>query len=169
MTISSPTTSKPINLMWAGAGLGVFVGIGIFALSVIVFMLWSTVDASGTPEAVNTGAMWLFGGILMVIGIFPASLMGALMGAVLGSVYKSRTSRLSSIGVTLLGTGIGAIVLLFSYLTIQGLIGSAEWETFLAAYAGDAGSLVVVMPYILLVLGGFIWLSHSLNCRLPQS
>lgn len=169
MTTSSPTVSKPINLMWAGAGLGVFVGIGIFALSVIVFMLWATLDASGTPEAVNTGAMWLFGGILIVIGIFPAALIGALTGAVIGSVYKRRSSRLSPIGTTLLGTAIGGTVLLFSYLTIQGLIGSAEWETFLAAYAGDAGSLVVVMPYILLVLGGFIWLSHSLNRRLPQS
>lgn len=168
MTTSSPTTSKPINLTWAGAGVGVFVGIGIFALSVIIFMMWATLSASGTSEAVNSGAMWLFGGILIVIGMFPAALIGALMGAVIGSVYKTRSQRLSSMGATLLGAGIGGIVLLFSYLTIQSLIGSAEWGTFLAAYAGDAGSLVMIAPYILLVLGGFTWLSHSLNRRVTS-
>ncbi len=166
MMTSSPTT-KPLNLMWAGAGLGVFLGIGIVTLSLVVLMIWATVDASGTPGDADTATMWLFGGVMVVMAMFPAAIIGALMGAVVGSVYKGRSQRMPAVGATLVGAGVGVIVLLLSYWSVQGLVGSSEWEGFLAAYAGDGGTALLIAPYTLFVLGGFILVSHALNRRLP--
>jgi hypothetical protein len=162
------TSPQKPNSLWAGVAFGVFIGVAISTLYLIAYILWATIDAAGTPEAVNTGALWIFGAIACAGVMIPAGITGGLMGAVMGAFYQSRPRRLSAIGALIVGGIVAVMVLLFSYLSLRGLVGEAEWDTFFQAYGGGADTGFLVGLYALLVFGGMIALSFQLNRRLQQ-
>lgn len=161
------TTVKKPGLYWVGVAYGALVGATVSMLYLLAYLIWATVDAAGTPEAVNTGALWIFGVVACAGGVIPAGITGGFMGAVMGIFYQSRSRRLSTPGAGVVGAVIGGMVLLFSYLSLRGLVGETDWGTFLGAYGGGADTVFLLGLYTLLVFSGSLLLSLLLNRRLP--